>query len=367
MNVSRARFTWDSLAALLGMGRPPLNQDSPQPLRVSPAWQATYLLLLASLAIAILSHLVAVGEKFVFNFAQVSLNQIWLSQQERGFEDVPQVEDDIPDFWVVSNWNYSTQSQMLVQEGCDSPGAYYVHKTNSIGAATLSQFAPVRPGIAYSLTLCTRGSGGQVLVRSQTDDGEPLRFNIPASEQWQRHQIALSFPAGTSHGNVWLAVYAADSQTWWDDVEMAEIEGSNLLANSRFDQDGATQPPLRSVKSERVAAAKHWLSALSEDSLLFIRLHAQSDYLNGDLDRLVDALAQTETAAERWMIPLTGWLIGEAARQLDGDRPGAASHTLALLAQFHPDFPLLNEQAAKVYLSTGAAHRAIIALEASQP
>ncbi|MCI0521775.1 MAG: hypothetical protein L0Z70_16130, partial [Chloroflexi bacterium] len=33
----------------------------------------------------------------------------------------------------------------------------------------------------------------------------------------------------------------------------------------------------------------------------------------------------------------------------------------------HPDFPLLNEQAAKVYLSTGAAHRAIIALEASQP
>ena len=322
---------------------------------------------------AIVGNGLIIGKGIYNNIAHILLARAWLTREIDHFEEYTFVRDNIPDDWVVSNWGHSTQEQSLdFQQVCEGYASFIIQKNNSMGAASLYQIVQIEPGAEYSLSLCSKGDGGQIIITPLDTQGEypsenTTRFQIPPSTKWEKHDWEISFQEPFSSAQIWIAVYQKNASTWVDQMNIHSNNQTNIFNNPGFENDGHIINSLPTYTIPTISILDHKIELTSADDDIWYRNKAQINYLHGDYDLLTGDLEEIVNNNSPDNTRFSGWIIGEIHKQIVIGNLGLAQQLTEIYISIDPSNPLVNELLGDIYKTTGSNILAINAYQSAQP
>ncbi len=209
-----------------------------------------FLFFLASLIlIKVLSH-----TTLAHNLFRLKIVHIWMQLTPAQLNKNNGLNDGIPDAWDADWWGGATSNYNLeVQGAWAGKQAVRIENTNTRGSVALTQATAVPLNARLVFSVYSKGAGGAIQVWFRhKDSGEWIKEGVGGwrtivpSEGWQQYHLFVTAPSGTNEAKLFLRT--ATGVTFFDDayagVDQDGLLGTNLLKNSRFEQDGVTEYPV---------------------------------------------------------------------------------------------------------------------------
>jgi hypothetical protein len=249
------------------------------------------------------------------NSDALALHHAWLNAMYSGPID-QSLHDGIPDQWDLTWWGGATQLVQIERTRAFQAEAFVqIARTNTTGAAALTQDVHVQSGATIVGSVVSRGADGAIVIwfRNPSQDwvkqGLGGWTGIAAGADWHPASLTVTVPADMTEIKFLLQ---ANGSMSFDDAHVgyqsADHTGSNLLNNSGFEQDGTISSPLIWWQEHHVVKypAKAELTNNTSMSLSYLNVN---DMLSGDVDAVRQRAAQLGDRCA--LTPeMTAWLLG---------------------------------------------------------